>query len=280
MHMGHCTFEDGGLVRPSSRVSGGDVLVIRRRLRDVKDVPDSYRVLHDDDHLYVVDKPAGMPAHPAGSYLCSTVASLAALAFPEAPPKLCHRIDRETSGVLVLARTHEAQRDVMRQFERRTVAKTYLALVHGRPDPPEGVVDVPLCLGRTTRIRMKMQVVLPGDHGSGMPAVTRYRTIETSGRFSLVECVPETGRQHQIRVHMEHLGNPLVGDKIYGQDESLFLRFVDHGLEDWMRERLILPNHALHARSITLRHPATSTSLTVTAPLPPGYPWPCEGSGP
>ena len=121
MERGNCTFQDGSPVRPSTRVTEGDVLVIRRRVRDVRDLPDRYDVLFQDDALYVVDKPAGMPVHPTASYMRNTLVTLAARALPETPPRLCHRIDRETSGMLVMAKSVEMQRRVMRQFEDRKV---------------------------------------------------------------------------------------------------------------------------------------------------------------
>jgi 23S rRNA pseudouridine1911/1915/1917 synthase len=193
--------------------------------------------------------------------------NLSRIALPDAPPRLCHRLDRETSGIVVMAKDLESQRRIMRQFEDRKVRKSYLALVWGRPDPPRGTIDIPLRLSRVSKIRMKMETVLESDHGSGLPSTTSYDTRESSNRFSLVSCMPETGRQHQIRIHMAHAGHPLVGDKIYGVDEDLFLEFIETGLSDDMLHRLLLPRHALHAASISLRHPATDEELFVESPL-------------
>ncbi len=265
---GRCTLESGDPVRPSTRVATGDVLVVRRIVRDLLSLPDRYEVLLEDDRMYVVDKPAGMPVHPTSAYLRNTLVTLARRAVPSTPPRLCHRLDRETSGVVIMAKDIEAQRHLMRQFERREVAKTYVALVWGRPDPADGVIDAPLRLSRVSRIQMKMEVVAPGDHGTGLPSRTRYRTLALSGRFALVECRPETGRQHQIRVHMTHAGHPLVGDKIYGVDERVFLGFIGKGLGDDVRESLLLPRHALHAGSVTFRHPGSGLPTTVGSPLP------------
>ena len=149
----------------------------------------------------------------------------------------------------------------------RTGKKTYLALVHGHPDPPSGVVDAPLRMSRVSRIKIKMEAVRETDHGDGMPSRTFYEVLERSRSYALVECRPETGRQHQIRVHMCHAGHPIVGDKIYGQDESVFLRFIDTGLDDEMMETLVMPRQALHAHSIRFRHPASGDVVTLRCPL-------------
>lgn len=264
---GSCTLEAGGSLRPSTRISHGDVLVIRRPVRDVRALPETYDVLFEDDGLYVVDKPAGMPVHPTASYMRNTLVSLAAKALPDTPPRLCHRLDRETSGIVIMAKDLETQRRVMRQFEDRKVAKTYQALVWGHPDPPGGVIDIPLRLSRVSRIRMKMETVSETDHGTGLPSNTIYSTRSTSRRFALLSCSPETGRQHQIRIHMAHAGHPLVGDKIYGVDEDLFLRFIETGLDDTMLGRLLLPRHALHASSIAFAHPRTGQEISIQSPL-------------
>lgn len=264
---GSCTLEAGGSLRPSTRISHGDVLVIRRPVRDVRALPETYDVLFEDDGLYVVDKPAGMPVHPTASYMRNTLVSLAAKALPDTPPRLCHRLDRETSGIVIMAKDLETQRRVMRQFEDRKVAKTYQALVWGHPDPPGGVIDIPLRLSRVSRIRMKMETVSETDHGTGLPSNTIYSTRSTSRRFALLSCSPETGRQHQIRIHMAHAGHPLVGDKIYGVDEDMFLRFIETGLDDTMLGRLLLPRHALHASSIAFAHPRTGQEISIQSPL-------------
>ncbi|MBW2263891.1 MAG: RluA family pseudouridine synthase [Deltaproteobacteria bacterium] len=267
--MGRCTLEDDRKLRSSTRVSAGDVLVIQRPVRDKTDLPDSYGVLHEDEHLYVVDKPAGMPVHPTASYMLNTLVNLSRKALPDTPPRLCHRLDRETSGIVIMAKDLESQKKIMRQFEDRKVSKSYFALVWGTPEPPEGTIRIPLRLSRVSKIRMKMETVSETDHGTGQPSTTRYSLQGASRRFALVSCKPETGRQHQIRIHMAHVGHPLVGDKIYGVDEDLFLQFLESGLDDEMMSQLLIPRHALHAASITFRHPATGEKLTVDSPLAP-----------
>jgi 23S rRNA pseudouridine1911/1915/1917 synthase len=265
---GSCTLEGSGPIRPSTRLSPGDVLVIAREIRNPGPLPDHYDVLYEDEHLYVVDKPAGLPVHPTASYMKGTLVDQARQNLPDTPPTLCHRLDRETSGIVVLAKDRPSQTAVMLQFEKRTVGKSYIALVHGQPDPPAGRIDVPMRLSQVSRIKMKMETVAESDHGEGLPSVTGYETLETSPRFALVRCRPRTGRQHQIRVHMTHVGHPLVGDKIYGVPEQLFIDFIDTGLTDEMLGILLLERHALHAASIRFRHPATGEVLDLESPLP------------
>jgi len=264
---GRCVLEGGRRIRPSTRLSPGDVLVITREVKDTRDLPERFEVLYEDDRLYIVDKPAGMPVHPTTCYSSRTLVTLARRLLPGCDPRLCHRLDRETSGIVVMAKDVRTQRRVMLEFEKRRVVKTYLALVWGRPDPPSGAIDVPIRLSRVSRIRMKMETVAETDHGTGLASRTLYETVSTSRRFSLVSCTPETGRQHQIRVHLSHAGHPVVGDKIYGVAEDVFLDFVDSGLSNSMLDRLLLPRHALHASRISLRHPSTGERITVDSPL-------------
>jgi len=278
--MGRCTLEPDRRIRPSTRVTAGDVLVIQRPVRDKTDLPDAYGVLYEDEHLYVVDKPAGMPVHPTASYMLNTLVNLSRKALPDSPPRLCHRLDRETSGVVIMTKDLESQKRVMRQFEDRKVKKSYTALVWGTPEPPVGTIRIPLRLSRVSKIRMKMETVSETDHGEGLPSTTRYEVQASSRRFALVTCRPETGRQHQIRIHMAHAGHPLVGDKIYGVDEDLFLTFLETGLDDEMMTQLLLPRHALHASTITFAHPATGEPLTVESPLAPDIQTLFDGDSP
>jgi len=254
----------GVCLRPSGRVRGGEEICLLRPRPHEPDVPREFEVLHADGQLMAIDKPAGLPVHATARFHRNTLTYLLRQRFGEPCPTLAHRLDRETSGLMLLGQTREAGVALKALFRERRVHKRYLALVHGRPEPSEGVVDLPLGPDVASGIRVKMGVT-PG----GFPARTRYRVLESRGEFSLVEAFPETGRQHQIRAHLGALGAPLVGDKLYGPDPSLFLEFVETGWSESLRSRLLLPRHALHAADASFPHPATGAPTSLTCELPP-----------
>ena len=162
-------------------------------------------------------------------------------------PRLLHRLDVETSGVLAIGLEELFHFKVQRQFERRKVQKVYLAVVFGRPDPAEGRIDLGIGPDRSSEVRLKQEA---RSDGSGLSAETGSRTLRCNERFSLVELRPKTGRTHQLRVHLAAIGCPVVGDKIYGGDEQLYLHFVERRLSEAQRRQLILPCHALHAAEL------------------------------
>ncbi|HTP29216.1 MAG TPA: RluA family pseudouridine synthase, partial [Anaeromyxobacteraceae bacterium] len=179
-----------------------------------------------------------------------------------------HRIDRETSGLLACGAAPEHTSALKCAFAGGEVKKTYLALVEGWPPVDAFSVDAPLALTLTSIVRVRMHV-----HASGLVARTRFQVVErrhTRGGapIALVACYPETGRQHQIRAHLGHVGLPVVGDKIYGPDESIFDRFTRHAMTDDDRLRLLLPRHALHAFRLEIPHPITRERVLLEAPLP------------
>jgi 23S rRNA pseudouridine1911/1915/1917 synthase len=186
---------------------------------------------------------------------------------------LIHRLDRETSGILLLARSLEAERAFKRKLEERSlsaesdeqrgVEKIYLALTHGVP--PEGLIDVPLEPDLENPLRVKMRVAAPG---TGLDSRTSVTVRETRAGYAWVECALHTGRQHQIRVHLAHVGCPVVGDKLYGPDERLLARAADDELSEADIALLELPHHALHAHIYRMRHAMTGEPLEVIAPMP------------
>jgi 23S rRNA pseudouridine1911/1915/1917 synthase len=215
-----------------------------------------------------VDKPAGLPVHPTTRYLKGNLLTLLEKDFGTGSLHLCHRIDRETSGIVLLSRDLDGERFIKRQFSSRRVHKSYLALVKGHPSPAEGLVDAPLRRSPHSSVHTKMEVAVgPAVLSPGKPARTRYRTVDRSRRFALVECFPETGRQHQIRIHMAHLGHPIVGDKIYSVGERVFLEFVKRGFTEALATELLMPRQALHAHRLSFSHPDDGRTVSFTSEL-------------
>ena len=262
--------------RPGRRLRHGATVVVtipeELRLAATTDTGADLAVLYEDEHLIAVDKPPLLPVHPSGRHLADTlIQRLHARAHGEElagrvrfAVRLCHRLDRETSGIVLCAKDREAHAKLMRAFERRRVEKEYLAIVHGRPDGAEGLVDLPLGPARRSSVHLKMAVV-----EGGLPSQTRWRLREGRGPFSLLSCLPLTGRQHQIRVHLEAIGHPLVGDKLYGVDEALFLRDLHDELRPDDHAHLRLARHALHHHRLVVPSPRDGRPLEVTSPLPP-----------
>lgn len=207
---------------------------------------DPGRLLHADAHLVAVDKPAGVPAQPTLTSDRGTLPELVG-ALLGAPVTLVHRLDRETSGVTVFARTREAAAALAEAFRAGTPEKTYLALTARPPSPPEGRLEAPL--GKDPA-RPGLRRVSAG----GEPATTRYRTLASGPGGALVEARPETGRTHQIRVHLAHLGAPLLGDARYGGPRRV--------------GEVEIPRVMLHARRLELAHPVTGAPLVLEAPVP------------
>lgn len=210
----------------------------------------SLAVVFEDPDLLVVNKPAGLVCHPTkGEPASSLIGRVRLHLGPTGAPQLINRLDRETSGLVIVAKNAATARELRRLWETRLVTKKYLAIVHGVPTSPAGEVNAPL--GRDTASPVAIKDCVRPD---GAPARTRWRLLRAwrraEGEFSLLEVEPLTGRKHQIRIHLAHLGHPVVGDKIYGGDERLYLDFVTGRLTAAQRARLLLPFHALHAAEL------------------------------
>ena len=228
-----------------------------------EDIP--LRIVHEDPFLLVVDKPAGMVVHPAAGHSGGTLVNALLHHCRDLSgiggvlrPGIVHRLDKETSGLLVVAKSDEAHRGLAGQFKRREVRKTYQAIVYGDPKTDGGRIEAPVGRHPTDRKRMSTQ----SRRGKG--AATVWRVRERFGAFSLLEVEIETGRTHQIRVHLADIGHPVVGDRIYG-GAGRSRTVADPGVRARIRA---LDRQALHARRLSFAHPVTGEALQFTAPLP------------
>lgn len=259
--------------RPSERVRADERIALWRLPFEDTEGQAPLPVLYEDTHLLVIDKPPLVTVHPTARYHQNTVIKRLQAERPGEFLALIHRLDRETSGILLLARSLEAERAFKRKLEERSlsvqsdeqsgVEKIYLALTRGVP--PNGLCDVPLETDIDNPLRVKMRVASPG---SGLDARTSLTVRETRGGYAWVECALHTGRQHQIRLHLSHLGCPVVGDKLYGPDERLLARAADDELSEADLALLELPHHALHAHVYRMLHAVTGEPLEVIAPMP------------
>jgi 23S rRNA pseudouridine1911/1915/1917 synthase len=267
---------EGKRLKPNDRVRAAQEILLWRPPWDETPVPVEVPVLYEDEHLLAVDKPALLPVHPSARYHRNTLIKVLQAARPECPfLSLAHRLDRETSGVIVISKTRACDRAIKKLLERREgVHKTYTAITWGVPTSPDGSralrCELPLELDTLSPLKVKMRV---GRGPASLTASTRFEVLEVRSNergasYARVRCGLETGRQHQIRVHLAALGTPIVGDKLYGPDESAFARSADGHLTAEDLEALEMGRHALHATRLELPHPITGEPLAVEAPLP------------
>lgn len=232
----------------------------------------NYILLHEDEELIVVSKPGNLPCHPAGRYFKNTLWYLLSSRYGHGSIHFVNRIDRETSGLVLVAKTPSAAREFGRLFAEGTVIKRYLVAVFGefpmQPLSVEGRIDRDL----TSPVKKKQRFFTGGSHCPEIPGArwcrTDFNRIWSNRGLSLLSAEPKTGRTHQIRATLFSLGYPVVGDKIYGPDDSIFLRFIDCRVTAADRDLLLLPRQALHAESLELLHPSTGCKMIWTAPLP------------
>lgn len=272
-----CILVNGRPVKSNYRVKPLDVVqvVMDRPRYDfevvAQDIP--LDIVYEDRDVLVVNKPAGMVVHPGHGNYDGTLVNALAWHFKDTPdydvsdPRmgLVHRIDKDTSGLLVVAKTPDAKTDLGRQFFNKTTRREYVALVWGQPDPKDGTVVGNIA--RSMRDRLRMEVYDPAS-GIGKHAVTHYFTTKTFGPITQIKCVLETGRTHQIRVHMLSKGHPLFNDARYGGDVILrgertgtYKKFIENCFE-------VCPRQALHARTLGFVHPATGREMFFEAPIP------------
>jgi 23S rRNA pseudouridine1911/1915/1917 synthase len=256
---GHVRVE-GAARKAAHRLHGGEAVEIEippAPPQELAPEPIALAIVYEDADVLVVDKPAGMVVHPGAGVSRGT---LAAGVLAHAPgtasvggqrrPGVVHRLDKGTSGLLVLAKTTPAYHALVAQLSARAVTRVYLAVVHGRMAHREGCVDAPI--GRDPHHRQRMAI---RPVGQGRRAVTRFRVLERLGDFTVVECRLETGRTHQIRVHLASLGHPVAGDEVYGRGRP--------------RLPVEMEGLALHAARLAFVHPVTQERMEFSAPLPP-----------
>jgi len=256
---------NGAEARPSQILRAGDEVVVRIPAETApsellaQDIP--LDILHEDAEIVILNKPAGLVVHPGAGNVDGTVVNallhhcggIAVVGGVERPG-IVHRLDKETSGCLVVAKTDAAHRWLSAQFAARKVEKTYLALVEGCPRMPHGTIDAPIARHKVHRQKMAVDE-------RGREAVTRYRVLASMDRHALVECHPKTGRTHQIRVHLKHLGHGIVGDPVYGRRGNQ-------------------TRHFLHAWKLAFEHPETGKRVEFAAPVPAEFPsWAIAAAG-
>jgi 23S rRNA pseudouridine1911/1915/1917 synthase len=257
-------------LKASTPVFAGLRFSLRKKVLQEPPTTDApVQVLYRDADLLAVDKPTGLPMHPTARYFKGTlVARLREMTGPGEKLDPAHRIDRETSGIVLCGTRPEVTGKLKRAFANGRISKAYLAIVEGAPPFDERTVDAPLSVGGAV---VRIKVVVDVEHGkpavTGLEVVARFRDRQ-GARFALIRARPKTGRQHQIRAHLGHIGFPLVGDKIYGPDETCFVRFTEHALDDADRARLRLDRHALHAAEVEFSHPTSGLAMRIESPLP------------
>lgn len=271
-----CILVNNTAVKPNYRVKPGDLIqvVLPSPPREIELIPQDIpiNIVYEDDDVIVVNKEPGMVVHPGYGNYTGTLVNALMWHFKDLPlfnsgetrPGLVHRIDKNTSGILVVAKNEHSLYKLSKQFYDRTTDRKYIALVWGVPDPAEGTIRGNV--GRSIRDRKVMQVF--NDEEEGKPAITHYRVLESFGYTSLVECKLETGRTHQIRVHFSHIRHPLFNDEEYGGDKILkgttfskYQQFIKNCFA-------ILPRQALHAKTLAFDHPVTGQRMSFDSELP------------
>lgn len=266
-------------VKPNYKIHPRDVITVSfpEPPRDTDVVPENIplHIVHEDEHLLIVNKPAGMVVHPAFQNWTGTLVNALAYHFQSLPqmegnegrPGLVHRIDKDTSGLLVIAKTEAAITNLAKQFFDHTIERTYWALVWGEPINEQGTIDVNV--GRSLKDRRITTAFPKGDNGR--TAITHYRVLQKFRYVTLIECKLETGRTHQIRAHMKFLGHPIFNDSTYGGDQILkgttfskYRQFVDNCFK-------IIPRQALHAKTLGFVHPATKEFMQFDSELPADF---------
>ena len=231
---------------------------------------DLFEILDESDDCLVVNKPADLVCHPTKGDAMSSLIGRLRLYFTDHPnvrPSFVNRLDRETSGVILIAKNPRAHAEFQRRFQTGCVEKVYRAIVHGIPRHPCGTIEKPIGRDPSSEVRIKQAIL-----ADGQPAFTEWKLVQSAGdgapSFSLLEVRPQTGRLHQIRVHLSSVGHPIVGDKLYGPDPRFYLEFVRGGWTPALQKHLLVPRQMLHAAALRITHDDKTEALEWRAPLP------------
>ena len=249
------------ILNPHKIIKAGDLVTYFSPDIEEPAVDKNYSIVYQDEWLVAANKPGNLPVHPVAVYYRNTL-----LTIMEEDLKIklypIHRLDRETSGAILFAKNSKTASSLGRNF--KNVRKTYIALVHGEPGWKELTVDVPIGQDVKSRIKKKRSA-FPGAEKS---AITKFKKLMPFNGYTLLKAMPFTGRFHQIRVHCSYLGLPIVGDKLYGLDETAYIEYAKGNLSGELAAKMELPRSALHSRSIYLYHPELKKHIRIVAPLP------------
>ena len=267
---------DGKCAKPSYRLAANSQVRCEFRVpapAGPQPEPMELSVLYEDETLAVIDKPSAMVVHPAKGHWQGTLVSGLANHFDELSsvggsvrPGIVHRLDRDTTGVIVIAKTDEAHRKLAQQFENRSIEKQYVCLCLGRVDRDRDTIDLPIGHHPSNRVKMAIRE----DGGNPKQASTYYEVMERFRRISYMRVRPKTGRTHQIRVHLAHIGNPVLCDRLYGAMSNVSRSFLVSGRDNLPESErdILLMRQALHAETIEFEHPSSGERMKVSAPLP------------
>jgi len=246
---------------PGRKIRPGDMVAYLPGEYEEPAVDRSYQALYEDDEFFAVSKSGNLPVHPSGIFFRNT---LVMLLEEDLGVKLypVHRLDRETSGAILFGKSAESASAMQKNFG--SFAKSYRAMVRGVPAEKNFIIDVPIGQARESLIRKKREAY----HGAAEESRTMFSILSFSTGASLLEAVPVTGRMHQIRAHLKYAGHPIIGDKLYGPDESVYLEYIEKGLTDSVIRRAGFSRCALHSYSIGFVHPFNGRDVSIYAPLP------------